>query len=1482
MLMYLLVGAVFSTRLSFEPRDISVSNEGYGERFRLEGCSFDLIPGMPLMPLKPVIVALPSGAKNLRLSFSAGGRVRVAENVNLERFQISRGINKELGTPEAPEPAITSNYPAQRARLARFGYMRGQALAVIQVFPLELTPQGELYLYRYIELTLEYDMGGDHPSGPGLDPYFYNVLKATVVNPEALMSPSWNSTNLDYAIITRDRFLPVLDSFVLHRKLSGYRVEVFTLDWFSSNFQGKDLPEKLRAGIKWLWENRGVRFVLLVGAHEDIPPKMCWVPCYDPYYGDSVDTDYYYACLDGDWNKNGDWFYGTVWDSVDLFPEVFVGRLAVRDTGELRAFLAKCFSYDLNPSPNAGRYMIHVADIWETDDSKRYANALRQYIPDSVEAYEISFVEAENPTQTTQEFMDSIEIVGPGFLISMCHGNMNGVQVNRRTNQRLRPYHIRNLTNSPFFLICIGCYYNNIHTRSIGKDFMLQPGGGALGVLGSVKEDYPEISWFSLFSEIVSNFYGGNMETEGQIDALSRMVLAGSAQGNSAILRTLLAYRLHGDPGGVLINWRVDSLSVTPDPLITDTFRVYVSTRGSPCPGARVVLYRDSVVWLMEETGPDGYARFRDFPVRVGDYTVSVSKRNYIPWRGTVPAPNTGVQVSLSEIWVDDDDHDGIAHPAETLRIRAKIRNFGSAAGNNVAIKAVGMDPDIFFIKDSVYIGILGPGAERMCTLRVRVAARPRQTYEHALYSINIYRGGSLGERDSLYLPVKSGRPKITGVRSSFSGDTVRFSVEIVNEGLYDLRNLKMMVSSADGSSVLFDSTYTISLIPPGKNSSHAHTFGARLVFPISEPRFSLRLDDNAGPWDTFNLRLRPGPTIPSGFASPTPNGVSVYWGRAHRAFGYKVFRGADIAYPGVISATTFSDEPLNYTQIYTYSVVAVDSFLNEGEAIGPFAQRPNPPHGPHPPVNATMAFRLPPVICNMDPSYPGLEAVFNSNFYMPPYGDPAVLHIVHADGTQPPGFPLEMRVLNGQVLQAIGDIDGDSLLEYVTGDIWNDTLFAFNADGSLVPGWPVYMGGDIIHVPTPVFMQDFDADGLPEIGLWGTVGTLWILDGNGTVILQKALGGPWQRNLPATADIDDDKVPEIAVMTGDSRLYLLRPDGTVLPGFPVTVDSLSSDLGGVAIGELVKTSPGLEIVTLTSKGTLTVVLATGAIYSQINPYYSGADCVQQGPILADFTGDGNLEIAYVGSKSAGYSDTTARDSCWIVSPEGELLSPPLLKTRGRGDGGSYATAGDIDGDGAAELIVPTRYGTIFAFNSDGTMVLGFPIVIQHDGSAGIEILPALYGGVAIADQNLDGFADLHAVTFQGVYHAWETFVPYSKKGWLSWGHDRWNTRAYAFWPSDGPGVEEVSGSDLSFFLAPPIPNPSRGKVSLQFGIPTPAEVTLALYDVAGRRTDMLFSGKLEPGVYRIDKEITRPSGVYFLRLTAGSRTAVRKTVIAR
>ncbi len=84
--------------------------------------------------------------------------------------------------------------------------------------------------------------------------------------------------------------------------------------------------------------------------------------------------------------------------------------------------------------------------------------------------------------------------------------------------------------------------------------------------------------------------------------------------------------------------------------------------------------------------------------------------------------------------------------------------------------------------------------------------------------------------------------------------------------------------------------------------------------------------------------------------------------------------------------------------------------------------------------------------------------------------------------------------------------------------------------------------------------------------------------------------------------------------------------------------------------------------------------------------------------------------------------------------------------------------------------------------------------------------------------------------------------------------------------------------------LGPVAPNPFRTTARISFTLARPATVTLALYDIAGRRSRHLLSGvAMTPG--RHDLPLSSDGlepGVYFLRFEAGREVSTRKVVIAR
>jgi hypothetical protein len=84
-------------------------------------------------------------------------------------------------------------------------------------------------------------------------------------------------------------------------------------------------------------------------------------------------------------------------------------------------------------------------------------------------------------------------------------------------------------------------------------------------------------------------------------------------------------------------------------------------------------------------------------------------------------------------------------------------------------------------------------------------------------------------------------------------------------------------------------------------------------------------------------------------------------------------------------------------------------------------------------------------------------------------------------------------------------------------------------------------------------------------------------------------------------------------------------------------------------------------------------------------------------------------------------------------------------------------------------------------------------------------------------------------------------------------------------------------------------PNPFNPETVFRFGLPERAEVGFQVYDLAGRHVRTLMDGaELDPGWHEVlwdgrsDRGETVATGVYFCRLTVGSRKLSRKVVVLK
>jgi hypothetical protein len=89
--------------------------------------------------------------------------------------------------------------------------------------------------------------------------------------------------------------------------------------------------------------------------------------------------------------------------------------------------------------------------------------------------------------------------------------------------------------------------------------------------------------------------------------------------------------------------------------------------------------------------------------------------------------------------------------------------------------------------------------------------------------------------------------------------------------------------------------------------------------------------------------------------------------------------------------------------------------------------------------------------------------------------------------------------------------------------------------------------------------------------------------------------------------------------------------------------------------------------------------------------------------------------------------------------------------------------------------------------------------------------------------------------------------------------------------------------------LHPSYPNPFNPRTTISYELPDEQEVTLTVYDVAGRRVRSLLDGSFQAaGLHAVqwdgrdDTGERVSSGIYYSRLKAGDRSAIRSMVLMK
>jgi len=179
-------------------------------------------------------------------------------------------------------------------------------------------------------------------------------------------------------------------------------------------------------------------------------------------------------------------------------------------------------------------------------------------------------------------------------------------------------------------------------------------------------------------------------------------------------------------------------------------------------------------------------------------------------------------------------------------------------------------------------------------------------------------------------------------------------------------------------------------------------------------------------------------------------------------------------------------------------------------------------------------------------------------------------LWVLNHDATNLEGWPKELGITRHPISSPVlGDIDNDSNIEIVIV-LYDGKIYAFEADGSYVEGWPIHLGDTIFSAMNSLSLADIDNDGFLEIAVTAKkedgIRCLFALEHTGEIVENfpvcygSGTSGYIRTNLagiPVIADLDSDD--ELEIVVGDLGgslydlwwLYAFNHDATIVNGFP-------------------------------------------------------------------------------------------------------------------------------------------------------------------------------------------------------------------------------------------------------------------------------------------------------------------------------------------
>ncbi|NVO01222.1 MAG: T9SS type A sorting domain-containing protein [Bacteroidetes bacterium] len=309
--------------------------------------------GNPAVPSHNDIIAVP---KNAHIKII----ILESESQILSGYYIHPALKPASERKGDPSPVFEMNeklyntdefYPKSITDLVTTHQIRGNAMAVIQIHPVQFNPvTKKIRVYSKIKYRVVFEglsksfasIGNENTS------HFTNSMKNIALNSNSIpdgvdVSKMKSGTRKDYIIITHSSFLAAADSLAKWKNQLGYSTEVVS----KASWTVQQVKDSI--AIRYNTWIPKPDYFLIIGDNEQVPGQTV----------SNFVTDLYYSCFDG---------------PSDYVADMAKGRIPVTTPTEAMTVVQKIINYEKNPVnlPSFYNTAVTCAYFQDYDDNNSF------------------------------------------------------------------------------------------------------------------------------------------------------------------------------------------------------------------------------------------------------------------------------------------------------------------------------------------------------------------------------------------------------------------------------------------------------------------------------------------------------------------------------------------------------------------------------------------------------------------------------------------------------------------------------------------------------------------------------------------------------------------------------------------------------------------------------------------------------------------------------------------------------------------------------------------------------------------------------------------------------------------------------------------------------------------------------------------------------------------------------------------------------